>query len=233
MTFGRLRCPLLFQYTLEGQPLERVFSIKDLGVTFSADLSFHEHVYDLCKRSHRLLGYIFRSTRGMTSPVVLKTLYSSFVRQLLEYASPVWPPYQVGLTDELDAVQRKFLRLVGVRQGLRWTEVPLADLQADLHLHDLQVRREVADVVFLAKLINGLLDCPMLLTQVDFRTPSVTRSLDLFGRRHHARGYDFHSPLARIMRLGNRFCHTVDFFHENTSSVRRRVLEARHTIEHI
>lgn len=38
-------------------------------------------------------------------------------------------------------------------------------------LLDLQAIREEADVSVLTKLINGLLDCPLLLSQLDFCTP--------------------------------------------------------------
>ncbi|KAG8276373.1 hypothetical protein J6590_067219 [Homalodisca vitripennis] len=38
------------------------------------------------------------------------------------------------------------------------------------------------------------------------------------------RDYDFHGPLARMMRLGNNFCHLVDLFHDSASTIRGRVL---------
>lgn len=226
MTFGRLRDLRFFQYTLDGRPINRVFTIKDLGVTFSTDLSFNDHVQDLCKRANRMLGFINRSTRGMTRMAVFKTLYSSFVRQLLEYASPVWSPYQLGLIENLETIQRRFLRLMGIRQGLQYGDVPLAELQAELRLPNLQLRREVADVLLLFKLVNGLLDCPILLSHVDFRIPSGTRSRDLFGRRHFSRNYDLHGPLARMMRLGNQFCPIMDFFQDSAPSIRRKILNA-------
>ncbi|XP_046660063.1 uncharacterized protein LOC124353972 [Homalodisca vitripennis] len=234
MTFGRSHNLHHFQYSIErDQPLGRVSSIKDLGVTFSSDFSFNEHVDDLCRRAYRMLGFITRSTRGMTSPLVLKTLYSSFVRQLLEYASPVWSPYQLGLIEKLEAVQRKFVRMVGVRQGLLYREIPIAGLQADLLLPDLQARRCVADVLFLTRLVSGQLDCPMLLSQVDFRIPLArTRSRDLFSRRHCQRSYVFHGPLARMVRLGNGFCDRFDVFNDRAAIIRGRVLAAfQYTVE--
>ncbi|KAG8327075.1 Scm-like protein with four mbt domains [Homalodisca vitripennis] len=109
-------------------------------------------------------------------------------------------------------------------EGHQFREVPLADLQNELLLPDLLARRKAADVLFLAKLLNGLLDCPSLLAQVDIRIPSATRSRDLFGRRHSRRDYDFHGPLARMMRLGNNFCHLVDLFHDSVSTILGRVL---------
>ncbi|KAG8246933.1 hypothetical protein J6590_073287 [Homalodisca vitripennis] len=104
---------------------------------------------------------------------------------------------------------------------------PIAGLQADLLLPNLQARRCVADVLFLTKLVNGQLDCPMLLSQVDFRIPLArTRSRDLFSRRHCQRSYVFHGPLARMVRLGNGFCDTFDIFNDSAAIIRRRVLAA-------
>ncbi|KAG8331047.1 hypothetical protein J6590_049484 [Homalodisca vitripennis] len=54
---------------------------------------------------------------------------------------------------------------------LLYREIPNAGLQADLLLTNLQARRCVADVLFLTKLVNGRLDFPMLISQVDFRIP--------------------------------------------------------------
>ncbi|KAG8265553.1 hypothetical protein J6590_092385 [Homalodisca vitripennis] len=89
--------------------------------------------------------------------------------------NPVWSPYHLTLIWKLEAVQRRVLRLAGTRQGHHFKEVPLADLQNELLLPDLLARRKAADVLFLAKLLNGLLDCPSFLAQVDIRISSATR----------------------------------------------------------
>ncbi|KAG8314564.1 hypothetical protein J6590_090310 [Homalodisca vitripennis] len=40
------------------------------------------------------------------------------------------------------------------------------------------------------------------------------------------RNYDFHGPLARMMRIGNRHCGGLDLFHDGVSTIRRGVLTA-------
>ncbi|KAG8257595.1 hypothetical protein J6590_046284 [Homalodisca vitripennis] len=99
-----------------------------------------------------MLGFITRSTRGMTNPLVIKTLYSSFVCQLVEYNSLVWAPYHLGLIDKLEAVEEDFKCGGSTRAALQG-QITLAGLQAELLLPDLQVRRCIADVLFLTKLI--------------------------------------------------------------------------------
>ncbi|KAG8256384.1 hypothetical protein J6590_070037 [Homalodisca vitripennis] len=75
-------------------------------------------------------------------------------------------------------------------------------------------------------ILKSFLDCPSLLSGVDFRIPSGTRSRELFGRRQYSRNYDFHGPLARMMRIGNRHCGGLDLFHDGVSTIRRGVLTA-------
>lgn len=109
------------------------------------------------------MGFIFRATRGLTNS---RALYCSLVRQLLEYASPVWSPHHRGLINILEGIQNKFPRLMGVRQDFLNLDVPVTALQADLHLQDLVLDAanalDVGDVVFLKKLLNGQADLSSL-----------------------------------------------------------------------
>lgn len=52
-----------FNYTINNVLLNRSQSIKDLGVTFDAKLSFSNHIQSIILRSSKLLGFIFRSLK--------------------------------------------------------------------------------------------------------------------------------------------------------------------------
>jgi ribonuclease P/MRP protein subunit RPP40 len=223
ITFHRSRSPALHHYSLDGSEIARASSIKDLGVLFTSDLHFGEHVNSICTTANRMLGFISRSTKGITNPHTLKVLYCSLVRQGLEYSSPVWSPYTAHLIGRLEAVQRRFLRLVGVRMGWRYHDVPTDDLADFLGLLPLYVRRQISDIVTLFKVINGYLSCPELLAEIDFRIPSGTRSTDLFKCRFRARQYDFCSPLSRFTRLGNAVNSDIDFFSDKIPVIRKKL----------
>ncbi|KAG8320871.1 hypothetical protein J6590_059431 [Homalodisca vitripennis] len=81
-----------------------------------------------------------------------------------------------------------------------------------LRLHPLVVRREVADVVFLYKIVNFVVVCPPLLERIAFRLPSATKSRRLFELGHLNRYYLQFSSVPRILRLDNEVCSGVDFF---------------------
>ncbi|XP_046683313.1 uncharacterized protein LOC124369366 [Homalodisca vitripennis] len=157
-------------------------------------MGFCIHLNHICNRAKKMLGFITRFSGGISSPAALCSLYSSLVRQLVEYASPVWSPYTTGAKMRLEGLQRRFVRLVGVRLGFNYMEVPVRALSCELNLPSLALRRDVADFVLLLKIINGLIQCPDLLAEIDFRVPTNARSRDLLSRRYHLTNFDFNSP---------------------------------------
>ena len=56
----------------------------------------------------RFIGRILRKCNSSTKEVAYKTL----VRPILEYCSSVWDPYQVGLIEEIEKVQRRAARFI-------------------------------------------------------------------------------------------------------------------------
>ena len=82
--------------TLYGQPLERVNTYKYLGLLLSSDLSWTQHINNICAKAKKLLGLIYRRFYQFSTPASLFQMYISLVRLNLEYASQVWNPYKVG-----------------------------------------------------------------------------------------------------------------------------------------
>ncbi|KAG8316280.1 hypothetical protein J6590_055023 [Homalodisca vitripennis] len=125
----------------------------------------------------------------------------------------------------LEALQRRFLRLIGVRLGFAYLDVSVEELSSNLNLSPLALRRDVADVVLLWKIVNGRMNCPDLLAEIDLRVPANTRSRDLLGRRYHSTNFDFNSPFARFIRLGNQVASGCDLFFDGLHQVRRQACE--------
>ena len=100
-------------------------------------------ITNIIKKANQKLGFLKRNLRG--APQNSKqTAYFSIVRSGLEYAAPIWDPYQKGDIDHLQFVQRTAARWVksvydrkpGVvtrlLNDLKWP--PLADRRRDLKL---------------------------------------------------------------------------------------------------
>jgi hypothetical protein len=86
-------------------------SICDLGVVLDSKLNFTSHISSLVVKASRMLGYIRRIGKKFRDSYTLKTLYNSFVRSHLDYASVVWNPYYGVDLKRIEAIQKKFLRL--------------------------------------------------------------------------------------------------------------------------
>ncbi|KAG8286655.1 hypothetical protein J6590_054491 [Homalodisca vitripennis] len=121
-------------------------------------------------------------------------------------------PYQSGHIESLERLQTKFIRLIGLLLGYSYLDVPVESLRKDFGLPSLRVRRKLADISLLHKLVNGETDCPQLLALLEFRLPGNTRSQDIFSRRAMPTLYSHHSCIPRLGREGNEVSDEVDFF---------------------
>ena len=75
-------------YHLDNSALEKVDSIKDLGVIFDCKLKFDIHIIDKVNKANRMLGIIKRNFKFL-SPDAFVMLYKSLIRSHLEYAVSV------------------------------------------------------------------------------------------------------------------------------------------------
>ena len=99
--------------TVGDYKIDRVEEFKLLGVVFRSDLNWSSHVkYILAKASRRIFVITKLLRSGMSTADVLN-VYSSVVRSVLEYASPVW---HCGLTQtqsfDIEKVQRRCFKII-------------------------------------------------------------------------------------------------------------------------
>ena len=94
---------ILFQYIhLNGLPISKVNSTKYLDVTISSNLSWNEHVDNICKNANSTLG-LLRRVLGGCSHKVKDTAYRTLVRPKLEYASCVWNPFRQQCINKIES----------------------------------------------------------------------------------------------------------------------------------
>ena len=155
MILSKKRCPTTRSVSLYlcGSELEEVEIFKYLGVLFSRNLSWSDHISELCTKARRILGLLYRQFYENVDPATLKQLYISLVRPHLEYASQVWDPYLQGDTDRLEAVQKFALKLIsrqwnlGYEQLVSITDVPKLS-ERRLHLKLAQVFKIVHSLCY-------------------------------------------------------------------------------------
>ncbi|XP_055614779.1 uncharacterized protein LOC129761101 [Toxorhynchites rutilus septentrionalis] len=116
ISFSRKRSSIIFEYKLHGVKLDRVSTIKDLGVMLDSKLTFRDHVSYIIAKASRTLGFIFRVTKRF------KDVHCSLVRSILEYACVVWSPYYQNSVHRIESIQRKFIRFA--LRNLPFTNLP-------------------------------------------------------------------------------------------------------------
>ena len=99
-----------FPYYFGCSIIQTATNIKDLGVYFSANLSFEYHVNCVVAKANKMLGFVRRTTKDITDVTVLLSLYRTLVLSKLEYASSVWSPSQAFLSLKIERVQKRVVK---------------------------------------------------------------------------------------------------------------------------
>lgn len=214
ITFTRKQKPVLHNYKLGDNYLTRTQNIRDLGVIIDSKLTFNSHIDKIVNKSFKLLGFILRVAKPFRRPLTYKLLYNSYVRSRLEFASAVWSPhYQVHI-DRIERVQKKFIKALEFRTG--GTYIDYVSSAAKHNFHTLSHRRSCNDILFLYKILNNLVDAPLLLNQINFRVPRRSerscRGKALFSIAGSKTRHAQHSYIKRACRLYNDKCMDADLF---------------------
>ena len=153
---SRKKVPLTFDYILKEQILETSSTANYLGITIAKDLSWTEQISKVTSKANRSLGFLRRNIK--TNSEVIKTkAYNSIVRPTLEYAATVWSPWQKGLRDSLEAVQRRAARYVKNKFS---REDSVTEMIQSLAWESLHSRRVKMRIILLFKIIYDLIDIP-------------------------------------------------------------------------
>ena len=204
MTFHRTLNPIVFDYTIDASVINRVDQVTDLGVMLDSKLTFHSHHSMIISKANRQLGFIAKIAKGFTDPHCLKALYCALVRPILENASIVWTPNDVTWNLRIERVQKRFLRLA--LRNLPWRDPLNLPAYPDrcqlLGLDTLERRRKLQQATFVAKLVVGEIDCPYILSLLDFHAPGRTLRQQhvLQPRRFHRTLYGYNQPISAMIR---------------------------------
>ena len=133
------------------QQISEVNYHKHLGLIFSNDCTWHEHVdYIKAKAWHRL--NITRKLKFTLYRTSLQTIYFTFIRPLLEYADVVWDNCTQYKANELEQIQNEAARIVKGATKL----VSIHSLLLETGWESLTSRREKHKLILYYKMQNGL-----------------------------------------------------------------------------
>ena len=156
-------------------------------------------------RRFQMFGFMKRVLKPINDPQVFLSLYHTLIRSRLEYCSFVWSPKGRTMCDQIERVQRKFIKFLSFKCKLS-NDLSYQEKCQYFKLQTLESRREMLDLRMLNKVLCNKVDCPDLLNSVGFRVPTRrTRCNDLFVSNHRLR-VSQNSPISRSTNLANDTC---------------------------
>jgi len=140
----------VFPYKINNNYLPIVeSSVRDLGIQMCKNLSKSEHIQSIRSKANSKSGLILRSFKTRNQGF-LKKLFCTFVRPIVEYATPAWNPYLISDIINVESVQRSFTRRIPSISTLNYP-----DRLQILDIKSLEERRLKADLVELFKIISN------------------------------------------------------------------------------
>ncbi|GFU18925.1 reverse transcriptase domain-containing protein [Trichonephila clavipes] len=85
-----------------------------LGVTLDPELRFSKHIEQTANKALgklNILRKLCRTSLG-SRPQTLKSTFCTVIRQVLEYATPVWSPASIPVKRKLDSVQHRAAKII-------------------------------------------------------------------------------------------------------------------------
>lgn len=89
---------------ISGTPVERVSSLKYLGVNISEDLTWTTHIHTQVNKARQRLYHLRQLRKFRVSPAILKTFYSGAIESVLTQCISVW--YGNSSNKDCKALQR-------------------------------------------------------------------------------------------------------------------------------
>jgi hypothetical protein len=143
LTIGN--CKFKNNYVLNGNVIERVQFMNDVGVIVQSDLKFTKHCANVVKKAYFVIRNIFTAMKHHSYDFYRK-MYICYVRPILEYGSQVWSPILKGNIDKIEKVQKYCTRHI-----VSSADMPYFERLVFLNLESLEVRRLKSDLILFFK----------------------------------------------------------------------------------
>ena len=146
--------PYYLFYSLDNCILNNVPSNPYLGLEISHDLKWHSHVNNITSKASRTLGFLQRNLQHCTKDC-RRTAYLSLVRSTLEYGSIIWDSHYKCDIDKLERIQNRAARFIKKDYHSKDPGC-MTNMLKELELPSLQERRKQLRLIFMFKVVEGL-----------------------------------------------------------------------------
>ena len=125
-------------------------SVRDLGVTMTADGSFRQHISAMCLSARNMCAWILRTFHSRSEELMM-TLWKSLVLPILDYCSQLQFPSKTGKIQEIEDIQKSFTRKIhSLKRGDYWERLD------SYNLYSLQRRRERYRILYVWKILQNI-----------------------------------------------------------------------------
>lgn len=173
ISFSLKRSPIINNYTLNNKSIERVYSIRDLGVILDSKLAFNEHREFIQNKAKAALHFVQRQSHYFQNDII-KMLYTSLVRSNLEFASSIWMPHHIANISPIESVQKQMVIFLNGdhidRCQNNYILRPYIDRCKDVGFITLRRRHVNAAALFIHAIISGRFSSRNLRSQMELNT---------------------------------------------------------------
>lgn len=176
MRFTTKRSPRISTYSLCDNVLQSTDTHPYLGLKFSDNLRWKNHIVDVTNKCKRTLGVIRRNFKACTKDVKSR-LYLSLIQPRLVYGSAAWIPSTNEEKHTLDMIQRSAARLCFNNYS---REESVTQMLTQLEWPSLDICRRTTRINMMFRITHDLVDISW--------SEYLTRPTRLT-RRHHPLSY--------------------------------------------
>ena len=154
--------------------LQEIIRHRHLGITFSSDLTWHNHTVEITTKGWQRLN-ILRAFKFKFDRKSLERLYIPIVRPVMEYSWAVWDNCITQDKKLLESVQIEAMRIVTGATKL----CSIAKLYEDTGWDTLEARREKQKLIIFYKMFSGI--TPAYLNQL---VPTLVQTQSQYSLRN-------------------------------------------------
>ena len=103
--------PIIGKYQIHDHILKQVHCAKYCGIYIDSKLTFNTHVDAIVMKANSTRAFLARNIHRCCRKVK-QMAYTTYIRPIVEYASPVWDPHTKRNTNKIKMVQRRCARYV-------------------------------------------------------------------------------------------------------------------------
>ena len=137
-------------YLSDNNQIEAKSQVKDLGVVMDNNMNYDQHIQGQIEKVKGISAWIYRTFRTRDAHVML-TLWKSLAIPHLDYCSQLWSPSKRSLIQQLEQLQKSFLKGLPELQHLNYWE-----RLKQLKIYSLERRRDRYRIIYTWCILEGI-----------------------------------------------------------------------------